>query len=221
MDPFLRDLIAYVPQIRAGLENTILLTAIVSVTGLCGGVLLFYLTVNGSDAFRRWTERYISFFIGTPLLVLLFLMYYGLPRFGTSLSPLAVSILGFTLNVSAYNARSLKTAYNGLDRSELEAAAAQGFRPPEIFRLITLPQALRLAVPALTNQVIQNLKDTSVAFLIQYPEFFAQIQEVAATNFAFFKAYVTAGLVYLALVSLIVLAARGLERRLALPGLPT
>jgi len=80
---------------------------------------------------------------------------------------------------------------------------------------------MRMSVPSLTNQAIQNLKDTSVAFLIQYHDFFAQMQEVASTNFQFFKAYVTAGLVYLALISIIVLAARRLEKRIALPGLAT
>jgi polar amino acid transport system permease protein len=87
--------------------------------------------------------------------------------------------------------------------------------------LIILPQVMRLSVPSLTNQVIQNLKDTSVAFLIQYHDFFAQIQEIASTNFQFFKAYMTAGLVYLALVLIVVLAARRLERRIALPGFET
>jgi polar amino acid transport system permease protein len=73
-------------------------------------------------------------------------------------------------------------------------------------------------VPALTNQLILNLKDSSVAFLIQYTEFFARIQELASSNFQFFKAYLLAALVYLMLVSVIVLLARVLERRLILPG---
>ncbi|KAF0159984.1 MAG: Polar amino acid ABC transporter inner membrane subunit [Syntrophaceae bacterium] len=221
MDAFINDLIAYSPQIIAGLKNTVLLMVIMSVTGLIGGVAVFYLTLSRANAVRTWVERYISFFIGTPLLVHLFLMYYGLPQFGIHLSAFTVCIIGFTLNVSAYNARYLMTAYHGLDKTELEAAHAQGFTHPEIFRLIILPQVIRLSVPSLTNQVIQNLKDTSVAFLIQYPDFFAQIQEIASTNFQFFKAYVTAGLVYLVLVSIIVLAARRLEKRLILPGFQT
>jgi len=221
MDAFINDLIAYSPQIMAGLKNTVLLMVIMSVTGLIGGVAVFYLTLSRTNAVRTWTERYISFFIGTPLLVHLFLMYYGLPQFGVHLSAFTVCIIGFTLNVSAYNARYLMTAYHGLDRAELEAAQAQGFTHPEIFRLIILPQVMRLSIPSLTNQVIQNLKDTSVAFLIQYPDFFAQVQEIASTNFQFFKAYVTAGLVYLVLVSIIVLVARRLEKRLILPGFQT
>jgi polar amino acid transport system permease protein len=85
-------------------------------------------------------------------------------------------------------------------------------------RLIILPQVLRLSVPALTNQVILNLKDSTLAFLIQYTEFFGRMQELASTNFQFFKAYLLAALVYLALVSVIVVAARQLERQLLLPG---
>jgi polar amino acid transport system permease protein len=152
-----------------------------------------------------------------PLIVLLFLMYYGLPQWGIRLSPFTVAFIGFTFNVAAYNAAYMKTAYNGLDKTQLEAACAQGFAPLQIFRLITLPQVMRLSIPALTNQVIANLKDSSVAFLIQYTEFFARIQELAATNFQFFKAYLAAALVYLALVSVIVLCARAIERRYFIP----
>jgi polar amino acid transport system permease protein len=218
MTIFLNDMLTSMPQILSGLQNTLLLTVIMSVTGFFGGIAVFYLTLSSRKAVRISTEKYISFFIGTPLIVHLFLMYYGLPELGIRISPFTVSVIGFTLNVSAYNARYLMTAYHGLDRMELEAARAEGFTRLEIFRFIVLPQTLRLAVPSLTNQVIQNLKDTSVAFLIQYKDFFSQIQEVASTNFEFFKAYITAGLVYLTLVAVIVLAARLLEKRIALPG---
>lgn len=221
MDAFIQDLIAYWPQILAGLKNTVALMVIMSVTGLIGGVGVFYLTLSNHKAARRWTNGFISFFIGTPLIVHLFLMYYGLPELGIRLSAFTVAVIGFTLNVSAYNARYLATAYNGLDKTELEAARAQGFTERETFRLIIVPQVMRMSVPSLTNQAIQNLKDTSVAFLIQYHDFFAQMQEIASVNFQFFKAYVTAGLVYLALISIIVLAARRLEKRIALPGLAT
>ncbi|MDD4092821.1 MAG: amino acid ABC transporter permease [Smithellaceae bacterium] len=221
MEAFLKDLIAYGPQILAGLKNTLWLMVIMSVAGLAGGIGVFYLSVCRQEWVRKWTEAYISFFIGTPLIVHLFLMYYGLPQFGIRLSAFTVAVIGFTLNVSAYNARFLAAAYNGLDRSELEAARSQGFSHPETFRLIILPQVLRLSVPSLTNQVIQNLKDTSVAFLIQFPDLFAQMQEVASMNFQFFKAYVTAGLIYLVLALIIVAAARRLEKKVSLPGLAT
>jgi len=216
---FQRDLLEQLPLIMEGLHNTLLLTGIVSVTGLILGIVIFYLSLSQNRVIRKFISGYISFFIGMPLIVLLFLMYYGAPQFGVKLTPFFVAVFGFTLNVAAYNAAYMTTAYNGFDQIEFEAARALGFSFNQIFRLITLPQVLRLSIPALTNQVICNLKDSSVAFLIQYTEFFARIQELAATNFQFFKAYITAALVYLLLVSMIVLFARALEKRLVIPGM--
>ncbi len=214
---FIRDLTEQMPLIMAGLVKTLQLAGLISVSGLLFGILVFYLTLSKNKYVRAAVNSYISFFIGMPLIVLLFLMYYGLPQWGVRLSPFAVAFIGFTFNVAAYNAAYLKTAFNGSDKSQLEAASAQGFNALQIFQLITLPQVLRLSIPALTNQVIANLKDSSVAFLIQYTEFFARVQELAATNFQFFKAYLAAALVYLALVSVIVLFARAIERRYFIP----
>ncbi len=215
---FWRDLLEQWPLILTGLGQTLQLTGLASITGLLGGIGVFYLTLSRQRLVRGFIQGYISFFIGMPLIVLLFLMYYGLPQWGLRVSPFMVALLGFTLNVAAYNAAYLTTAYNGLDQAELEAARSQGFSHRQVFRLVTLPQVLRLSVPALTNQVILNLKDSTIAFLIQYTEFFARIQELASTNFQFFKAYLLAALVYLALVSVIVMAARAVEKRVVIPG---
>ncbi len=213
---FSQDLIAQMPLIWLGLANTLLLASVISVTGLLLGILVLYLSVSRNQWVRRATKAYISFFIGMPLIVLLFLMYYGAPQFGLKISPFFVAVIGFTLNVAAYNAAYMTTAYNGLDLTELEAARAQGFSEVQVFRLITLPQVLRTSIPALTNQVISNIKDSSIAFLIQYTEFFARVQELASSNFQFFKAYLFAALVYLALVSIVVLVARVVQKRLGL-----
>lgn len=215
---FHSDLLEQSPLILMGLNKTLQLTAIISLSGLLFGIVIFYASLSRNNALRCFINGYISFFIGMPLIVLLFLIYYGLPQWGIKLSPFQVAVFSFTLNVAAYNAAYLTSAYNGLDHAEMEAARAQGFSPRQIFKLITLPQVMRLSVPALTNQVIGNLKDSSVAFLIQYTEFFARIQELAATNFQFFKAYLLAAIVYLALVSVIVIAARLIEKRLVIPG---
>ncbi len=217
--PVLDDILAWWPQILGGLGKTALLAVIITITGLIGGIGVFYLSLSRQPWVRRCTDAYISFFIGMPLIVLLFLMYYGLPQWGIRMSPLAVAVTGFTMNVSAYNARYMMSAYNALDSAELEAARSQGFGTVQVFALVILPQVLRLSVPALTNQAILNLKDSSVAFLVQYTEFFAQVQEIASGNFRFFETYLFAAIVYLALVSVIVLAARWLERVLALPGM--
>lgn len=217
--PFLADLADYGPQILKGLRDTILLSITITATGLVGGIGVFSLALSPSRAVRFATQSYISLFIGTPLIVFLFLLYYGLPNLGVTLSPFLIAVLGFTLNVSAYNARYLTIAYKGLEQAELESARAQGFSRFQVFRLITAPQALRMSVPALTNQAIQNIKDSSIVFLIQYTEFFAQMQEVASRTFLFFKTYLFTAFVYLLLVSVVVLIARRLERRLAIPGM--
>jgi len=216
---FWADLTEQMPLIMAGLVKTLQLAGLVSITGLLLGIVVFYLSLSQNRIIKNFIKGYISFFIGMPLIVLLFLIYYGMPQWGVTLEPFTVAAIGFTFNVAAYNAAYLTTAFNGLDHIELEAARAQGFSQHQIFRLITLPQVLRLSVPALTNQVICNLKDSSVAFLIQFTEFFARIQELAATNFQFFKAYMLAALVYLALVSVIVVIARKLEKKLLIPGM--
>ena len=217
--PFFADLVSYWPQIVRGLRDTILLSVTITLTGLIGGIGVFALTLSPRWPVRYATQSYISLFIGTPLIVFLFLLYYGLPNLGVTLSPFVIAVLGFSFNVSAYNARYLTIAYKELDQAELESARAQGFSNFQIFRLITAPQALRMSVPSLTNQAIQNVKDSSIVFLIQYIEFFAQMQEVASRTFLFFKTYLFTAIVYLLLVSAVVLVARRLERRLAIPGM--
>ena len=217
--PFFADLVSYWPQIVRGLRDTVLLSVTITLTGLIGGIGVFALTLSPRWPVRYATQSYISLFIGTPLIVFLFLLYYGLPNLGVTLSPFVIAVLGFTFNVSGYNARYLTIAYKELDQAELESARAQGFSNFQIFRLITAPQALRMSVPSLTNQAIQNVKDSSIVFLIQYIEFFAQMQEVASRTFLFFKTYLFTAIVYLLLVSVVVLVARRLERRLAIPGM--
>lgn len=215
-DIFLSDLIDQMPLIIDGLIQTILLTVTISTTGFFAGIGVFYLRQHRSRVLSHFAAGYTSFFVGMPLIVLLFLMYYGLPNWGVRLSPFLVAVIGFTFNVAAYNASYMMTAYYGMDRNEIDAASAQGFTDLQAFRYVVLPQVLRLSVPTLTNQVIRNLKDTSVAFLIQFTEFFARVQEIASGNFQFFKAYAFAAIVYLALVSVVVVAARILEARLSL-----
>ena len=216
--PFFADIATYWPQIVRGLRNTILLSVTITATGLLGGILVFALELSPRKLVRFVTRSYISLFIGTPLIVFLFLLYYGLPQLGVKLSPFTIAVFGFTLNLSAYNARYLTIAYKGLDQAELESARAQGFSRFQVFCLIIAPQCLRMSVPALTNQAIQNVKDSSIVFLIQYIEFFAEMQEVASRTFLFFKTYVFTAFVYLLLVSVVVLAARRLDRTLAIPG---
>ncbi|MFJ5504970.1 amino acid ABC transporter permease [Pectobacterium carotovorum] len=211
---FYHELIDQLPLVLDGIGETVKLAIVVSLTGFLWGIVIFFLSISNRPAVKKLTEMYMDFFIGTPLILILFVMYYGLPQTGINLSPFAVAVTGFTLNIGAYNAAYMTTAYNSLNKYEAEAAVVQGFSQWQIFRLMILPKVLITSVPALTNQVINNIKDSTIAFLIQYTEFFSRIQEVAATNFEFFSAYLFAALVYLVLISFIVLLSRIIERKL-------
>jgi polar amino acid transport system permease protein len=215
--PILSELYNSWPLIIGGLVKTIILSSVVTVNGLLGGVLVFWLTLSRNRIVQGLTQGYIALLIGTPLIVFLFLLYYGLPGLGVTLSPFTIAAIGFFFNVSAYNARYLSSAFKGLNQTELQAARAQGFSEFQVFHLITAPQAIRMSVPSLTNQAILNIKDSSIVFLIQYTEFFAQMQEIAMSSFLFFEAYVFTALVYLLLVSIIVIAARWIEASVNIP----
>ena len=206
------------PALVASLEWTLILSASVTVSGLLGGGLLLFLLTQPSRAVRAAANAYVTFFIGTPLLALLFLAYYGLPALGIDLSPFAAAFIGFTLNVSAYNARYLMSGYKAISAAELSAAAAMGYGRRQTFRLLILPQSVRYATPGLTSQAINNLKDSSVAFLIQFDGFLAFIQNFTSQNFMFFRGYAFAAFGYLVMVVLLTLLARSLQRRVRIPG---
>jgi len=206
------------PALLSGVEWTIILSAAVTASGLLGGVVLLFLLTQPGRVIRTLANAYVTFFIGTPLIALLFLMYYGLPTVGVDMSPFAASFIGFTLNVSAYNARYLMSGYKAISVTELTAAKALGFRRRQIYWLIILPQALRNSTPGLTSQAINNLKDSSIAFLIQFGGFLAFIQNFTAQNFCFFRGYLFAAVGYLVMVTLLTLMARRLQRRMHIPG---
>lgn len=218
MSLFFQELWSEWPSLLSGIKWTIILSACITVSGLLGGMFLLYLQTQSKRWIRLCASAFISFFIGTPLIALLFLMYYGLPAIGWDLSPFTTSFIGFTLNVSAYNARYLSSGYNAIDSHELTAAKAMGYTNRQMYLFLILPQSLRYAVPGLVSQCINNLKDSSVAFLIQFEGFLSFIQNFTAQNFCFSSGYLFAAAVYLLLVTILTLLARAIHHRLRVPG---
>ena len=218
MGEFFQELWLEWPGLVAGLKWTILLSGAMTVSGLLGGMLLLFFLTHPSRAVRAAANAYVTFFVGTPLLALLFLMYYGLPTLGIDLSPFAAAFIGFTLNVSAYNARYLMSGYRAISPPELAAIQALGFGRRLTFLHLILPQSFRYAVPGLTSQAINNLKDSSVAFLIQVDGLLSFIQNFTSQNFMFFRGYAFAAFGYLAMVILLTLAARKIQRATRIPG---
>lgn len=163
------------------------------------------------------TLLFISFFRGTPLLVQLFLFYYGLPQIMsvlTTINGITATIMGLTLHFSAYMAESIRAAIVGVDRSQTEAALSIGMTQGQLMRRIVLPQATRIAVPTLMNYFIDMIKATSLAFTLGVTELMGATQKEAASSFLYFEAFIVAAVIYWAIVELLAWCQRRLEHRL-------
>lgn len=148
-------------------------------------------------------QIFISFFRGTPLLVQLFLLYYGLPQVIPALigmEAFTAAVIGISLHFSAYMAESIRAAITGVDRSQMEASLAVGMTTRQAMQRIILPQAVRIALPSLMNYFIDMIKATSLAFTLGVAEIMAQAQMEASSSFKFFEAYLAVALIYWAVV---------------------
>ncbi len=138
---FFNDLTEQLPLVVDGIKETCKLALIVSITGFLWGIYYFLSEPEPSPRGKSHRLRlYMDFFIGTPLILILFVIYYGLPQSGIHLSSFTVAVTGFTLNVGAYNAAYMTTAYNALNKYETEAAVVQGLNKRQVFLWIILPQ---------------------------------------------------------------------------------
>ncbi|XVX20073.1 ABC transporter substrate-binding protein/permease [Actinomycetota bacterium] len=175
---------------------TIPLTAITFAIGLVAalGVALARMSSNPFVSFLG--RAYISAIRGIPLLVLLFLIFFGLPQFGIKLSPWTAAIIGLSANVAGYAAETIRGAILSLPRGQWEAAQTIGMGYGTSLRRIILPQAARVAVPPLSNTLLSLLKDTSLVSTILVVEMFRQAQIAAAPTFEFFTMYALAALYY-------------------------
>ncbi|TGD41363.1 amino acid ABC transporter permease [Pseudotabrizicola sediminis] len=164
-----------------------------------------------------FVKLFISFFRGTPLLVQLFLFYYGLPQILPVLAGIngvTAAIIGLTLHFSAYMAESIRAAILGVDRSQWEAAKSVGMTQTQSMRRIILPQAARVAAPTLANYFIDMIKSTSLAFTLGVTEMMGATQKEAAGSFLYFEAFLVVAVLYWVIVEMLSLLQKRLELRL-------
>ena len=186
------------------------------------GLLLGLLGALGRRS-RVWVLRflagaYIETFRGTPLLVQLFFLYFGLPQITrVNLPAFETAVLGLSLFVGAYTAEIIRGSLNGIGIGQIEAARALGMRPTQILQLILIPQAARLAVPALGNQFIGLLKDSSLASAITVTEVLLTTRGIVSVNYQPVPMYLAVGLIYLVLSNLAARVFTLIEGRLNLP----
>lgn len=145
------------------------------------------------------SQLYISFFRGTPLLVQLFLLYYGLPQIFpimVGIDAFTAAVIGLTLHFASYMAESIRAAIIGIDRSQMEASLSIGMTRYQSMHRIILPQAARVALPSLMNYFIDMIKSTSLAFTLGVAEIMAKAQMEASSSFRFFEAFLAVALIY-------------------------
>lgn len=166
-------------------------------------VIIANIRVFKVPVLNQLSQLYISFFRGTPLLVQLFLLYYGLPQLFpimVGIDAFSAAVIGLTLHFASYMAESIRAAIIGIDRSQMEASISIGMTPSQSMRRIILPQAARVALPSLMNYFIDMIKSTSLAFTLGVAEIMAKAQMEASSSFRFFEAFLAVALIYWAVV---------------------
>ena len=181
--------------------------------GLPLGFLVALARLSRFPALRWLSSVFVSFIRGTPLLVQIFVIYYGLPSFGLTLGPVAGGVIALTLNAAAYLSETMRAAILNIPRGQREAATSLGLSPSQTMRLIILPQAARVALPSMSNTLIGLIKDTSLVSVITVVELLRSAQLVIARTFEPFGPYLMAALIYWAVSSLLEVVQRALERR--------
>ena len=201
-----------------GAGVTLELTAIGLVMGFVLGLGLALARVYGSKPLRWLAIGYIELFRGTPLLVQLFLIYYGLPSVGITLSQSLSAYLALGLNSAAYQAEYLRGAILAIGESQMTAGRAIGLSRWKTIQFIILPQALRLAIPSWSNEPISLLKTTAVVFLIAVQDLMAKAKRAATTTYNPIGNYLAAAVIYLVMVFALNALLKWGERKARIPG---
>ncbi len=199
-------------QLLFGAWMTILLTAVSGALSVVLGVLL----AVGRTAANPWLARPVSFVIwvvlGTPLLLQLFVLYFGLVGFGIDLSAFAAGVIGVSLHYAAYNAEVVRAGIASIDKGQGEAARALGLGPLQTLGLVVLPQALRRVTPALGNNMIALLKESSLVSAIGVMELTLSAQRMISETFRPFEFYIAAGVLYYLINLVLEAGLRRIER---------
>ena len=205
------------PFLLQGAMYTVLFAAVSMVLGLILGFSVAVVRLTKVPVVSQIAAVYVSAFRGTPLLVQIFVLYYGLPSVGIEFTPVTAGILALTLNVAAYLSESMRGAILGIDKGQWEAGLSVGLTWGQTLWNIITPQALRLAVPSLSNSLISLIKDTSLISVITVTELMLATKEVIAETFQPLPLYLAAAGIYWLLSALFERVQKALENRLTAP----
>jgi polar amino acid transport system permease protein len=221
MDPitFFTEILA--PALWQGLIITVALVALTAPFGLLLGTGIALGKQYGGRALSSACSGYIIFFKGCPLILLLFILYFGLPSLGITLPAFTAAVIGFILCNAAYNSEYIRGAIASIRDGQMTAARALGMTRSQAIESVILPQAMRRAIPGLSNEFIYLIKYSSLAYMITVVELTGAAKIVATKYFMYNESFLAVGIVYLALVTLTTYAVSLLEQRVAIPGMGT
>ncbi|WP_102157936.1 amino acid ABC transporter permease [Zhihengliuella halotolerans] len=202
------------PLALQGLTGTIPLTLASFTLGLAIALVVALMRISKNRAVSTAARVYISIIRGTPLLVQLFVIFYGLPSLGMTIDPWPSAIIAFSLNVGGYAAEVIRAAILSVPKGQWEAGYTIGMSRTTTLRRLILPQAARVSVPPLSNTFISLVKDTSLASIILVPETFQRAKEIAATTSEFLTVYLSAALVYWVFCTVLSAGQNRIEKRL-------
>jgi polar amino acid transport system permease protein len=208
------DMIArYGPLLLAGLGTTLRVCALASVIALLAGLGLALLLRARLLVVRAAARAYVEVMRGTPILVILFLLYYGGPSFGLVLDAEPVGIFGLGFYGAAYFAEIFRAGFESIPKGQLEAARMVGLSPRQVIYRIQIPQMLGLIVPPSVNQVIILVKESAVLSIITVAELTKNATQMANETFAVVEPYLAVAVLYWMLIEVIARSGRWIERR--------
>lgn len=202
------------PLLEGAVLYTIPLTFITFICGLILAVLTALARLSSVKFLQIIARVYVSAIRGTPLLVQLFIIFYGLPTIGIIIDPFPSAVIGFSLNVGAYASEIIRAAIVSIPKGQWEAAYSIGMSYPLALKRIILPQASRVSIPPLSNTFISLVKDTSLAAMILVTEMFRRAQEIAASNYEFLLLYSEVAVIYWIICFLLSIVQGRLESRM-------
>jgi len=202
------------PMALATVKATLPLTLISFVLGLAIALVVALMRLSSVPLLAPLARVYVSLIRGTPLLVQLFLIFYGLPALGLTFNPFTAAVIAFSLNVGGYAAEVIRSAILSVPKGQWEAASTIGMGYATTLRRVILPQAARTAVPPLSNTLISLVKDTSLASVVLVTELLRVAQVAAAPTFQFFALYGVAALYYWVICLVLSFGQQRVERRL-------
>lgn len=202
------------PMLSGAIQYTIPLTFISFIGGLFLALLTAMMRLANSRIVQIPALVYVSAIRGTPLLVQLFIIFYGLPNIGLNIDPFPSAAIAFILNVGAYASEIIRASILSIPKGQWEAAYTIGMSRRTALRRIILPQSARVSVPPLSNTFVSLVKDTSLASLVLVTELFRKAQEIAARTYDFLLLYMEAALIYWVICFLLSLVQTVIERRL-------